>query len=229
MMKLQWLVALGTLVWVSPELAQERRAEVSVLVGWAWSEGVDADPVVTGDGNVYNRVDPKDAFKWGLSGGVLVTEGAEVGFQFGQQRTTLQAKGTNTADVGDMTVDTYHGYFAYNFFEADAMVRPYLMGGLGATHFSPVDYTRRNGQPGTIGCVTRLSTTWGAGVKLYASPNVGARLGVQWTPTYIKSDAVGWWCDPFWGCYVVGNAQYSNQFDVSGGILSGSSGDTERR
>ena len=31
--------------------------------------------------------------------------------------------------------------------------------------------------------------------------------------------AYGGGCDPFWGCYVVGNAQYSNQFDVSGGIM----------
>lgn len=49
-------------------------------------------------------------------------------------------------------------------------------------------------------------------------PRVGARVGVLWTPTYIKSDAAGWWCDPFWGCYLVGNAQYSHQFDISGGI-----------
>jgi hypothetical protein len=41
----------------------------------------------------------------------------------------------------------------------------------------------------------------------------------RWTPTYIKSDAEGWWCDPYWGCYVVGDAQYSNQFELSGGIV----------
>jgi hypothetical protein len=218
MRKLPWLVALGAIVWASPALAQERRGEVSVLFGWALSEGVDGDPVVAGDGNVYNRVDPKDSFKWGLSAGVLVGEGAEVGFLFGQQRSTLQARGTNTVDVGDMTVNTYHGYFAYNFLDEDDEIRPYVLVGVGATHFGSVDYTRLNGQTGTIGGVTRFSPTLGAGVKLYPSPNVGVRFGVQWTPTYIKSDAVGWWCDPFWGCYVVRNAQYSNQFDFSGGI-----------
>jgi hypothetical protein len=111
MTRLLWLVALGIVVWAAPAVAQEQRFEASVLLGWAFSEGVDGDPVITGDGNVYNRVDPKDSFKWGLSGGALVTEGAEVGFMFGQQRSTLEASGTNTVDVGDMTVDTYHGYF----------------------------------------------------------------------------------------------------------------------
>jgi hypothetical protein len=189
-----------------------------MLAGWSFSEGVSGDSVVTGDGNVYNRLDPKSSFKWGLAIGVLATEEAEVGFLFGQQRSTLQAKGTNTLDIGDMNVNTYHGTFAYNFFDEGDAVRPYVMGGLGATHFSPVNYTRRTGQQGTISGVTRFSTTWGAGVKLYAGPAVGARLGVQWTPTAVKSDAAGWWCDPFWGCYVVGSAQYANQFDFSGGV-----------
>jgi hypothetical protein len=65
---------------------------------------------------------------------------------------------------------------------------------------------------------TRLSSTWGAGVKFYATPNVGVRFGLQWTPTYIKSNAVGWWCDPFWGCYLAGSPEYNHQFDLSGGL-----------
>jgi hypothetical protein len=92
------------------------------------------------------------------------------------------------------------------------------MGGMGATNFSSIDYTRITGEQGTIGGETQFSTTWGAGVKVFPSPNVGARFGVQWTPTYIKSDAAGWWCDPWWGCYLVGNAQYANQWDLGGGI-----------
>jgi hypothetical protein len=213
----RWLVALVVVGWAVPAAAQERRAEVSVTAGWAFSEGVDGDAVATPDG-IFDRVDPKDSFKWGVGAGVLLGDGPEVGFLFGQQRSTLEASGTNNVDIGDMTVNTYHGYFAYNFLDDDDTVRPYVMGGLGATSFSSVEFTRLNNQTGTIGGVTRFSTTWGAGVKVYAGPAIGARVGFQWTPTYIKSDAVGWWCDPFWGCYVVGNAQYSNQFDVSGGV-----------
>jgi hypothetical protein len=58
----------------------------------------------------------------------------------------------------------------------------------------------------------------GAGAKFYGASNFGARVGVRWTPTYIKSDANGYWCDPYWGCYLTGNAQYSNQFEFNGGI-----------
>ena len=55
-------------------------------------------------------------------------------------------------------------------------------------------------------------------MKLYGSGHVGGRFGVSWTPTYIKSDAAGYWCDPSWGCYVVGDARYANQIMLNSGI-----------
>jgi hypothetical protein len=91
------------------------------------------------------------------------------------------------------------------------------MFGLGATSFSDVNFSTVN-RTGTLNGVTRFSTTWGAGVKVYGGSHVGARFGVRLTPTYIKSDAEGYWCDPYWGCYLVGDAQYSNQFEFNGGL-----------
>ena len=215
--KIALQVALATVVMASPALAQEKRVEVSVLVGWTFADGVDGQSVPTPSG-IFDRVDPKDSFKWGLGFGVLATENAEVGFLFGQQMTTLQAGGTSTVDIGDMNISTYHGYFGYNWGDSDAVARPYALIGLGATNYGGVDFTRANGQSGTIGSETQFSTTWGAGVKFFPSPSVGARVGLHWTPTYIKSDPGGYWCDPYWGCYLVGDAQYSNQWDFSGGI-----------
>ena len=60
-------------------------------------------------------------------------------------------------------------------------------------------------------------------MKFYGTSKVGARVGVPWTPTYIKSEAAGYWCDPYWGCYLVGNAQYSNQFEFGAASPSASS------
>jgi opacity protein-like surface antigen len=212
------LAAFAAVVCAVPAAAQDHRAEVGVVFGWTFSDGVEGDETLAGDGQIYNRVDSTDSFKWALDIGVLVTENAEVGFLFGQQLSTAEISGTTTREVGDLTVSTYHGYFAYNFGDPDAIARPYIMGGLGATNFGSVDYTTVGGASGSTNSGTQFSSTWGAGVKVYPRPNVGVRFGVQWTPTYIKSDAVGWWCDPFWGCYLVGDAQYSNQFDLSGGV-----------
>jgi len=215
--RIAWQVALATVVMASPAWAQEKRVEVSALVGWTFADGVEGQSVVTPSG-IFDRVDPKDSFKWGLGIGVLANENAEVGFLFSQQMTQFQVSGTNTVDIGDTNISTYHGYFGYNWGDSDASVRPYALIGLGATNYGGLDFTRANGQVAEIGSETQFSTTWGAGVKFYASPSVGARFGIQWTPTYIKSDAAGYWCDPYWGCYMVGDAQYSNQWDISGGI-----------
>ena len=215
--RIAWQVALAAVVMASPALAQDKRVEVSVLGGWTFADGVEGQSVITPSGS-FDRIDPKDAFKWGLGIGIMTTEKAEVGFLYGQQMTTLQVSGTSTVDVGDSSISTYHGYFGYNWGDSGSTARPYAFIGLGATNYGGVDFTRANGQAGTIGAETQFSTTWGAGVKIFPSPGIGLRVGMQWTPTFIKSDAAGYWCDPYWGCYMVGDAQYSNQWDIGGGI-----------
>ena len=106
----------------------------------------------------------------------------------------------------------------YNWGADDARIRPFAFGGVGATNYSFGDLLIPGAPAGKIPGDTRFSTTWGAGVKLYPTKNLGFRATVQWTPTYIKSTDVGYWCDPFYGCWVAGNPDYSHQFDTSGGV-----------
>lgn len=213
----QCAVVIG-LVLASFAPAYAQRAEVSGIIGWTLADGVEGDARLAGDGNLYDRVDPKDSVNWGFLVGFNATDNLEVGFQFGQQLTTAEISGTNTVELGDLTINSYHPYVAFNAAPPDAKIRPYLMIGLGATNYGSVSFTGVGGQARETGSETQFSTTWGAGVKVFPSPNVGARFGIQWTPTYIKTDSEGWWCDPYWGCYVVGDAQYANQWQFNGGI-----------
>jgi hypothetical protein len=201
----------------APAFAQGR-VEASIYGGWNFSDGVSGDGILAANGNIYDRVDPKDSGSFGFSVGILLTENTEAGFMYGLQPTSLVLGGTSDLDVGDMSVTTYHGYFAYNFGPADSKMRPFVYGGLGATNFGSVDFTVP-GRTGTLKGETQFSSTWGAGVKFFPAPRIGVRAAMSFTPTYIKSDAEGLWCDPFWGfCYVVADAQYSNQFGFSGGV-----------
>ena len=201
---------------VVPAFAQGR-VEVSGFVGFSIADGVDGNAILAGDGNIYDTVEPDDSAVYGFTVGFLAGEGAEFGFRWAQQPTSLLISGTTETNIGDMSINSYHGYFAYNFGEADAKMRPFVLIGLGATSFGSVtvntglrDFTT-NGE-------TQFSTTWGGGVKIFPNPKVGVRLAVEWTPTYIKTDTAGWWCDPYWGCYLVGNAQYSNSLQFNGGV-----------
>ena len=212
------LTAIAVAVAAATASAQGARVEISGTAGWTFSDGVGGETAVTVPGvGVFDSIGPKDAFSWGARLGFNVTPNVEVGFLFNQQSTKYEVGGTSTFDLGDVSVYNYHGYFAFNFGDEDASVRPYILGGLGATQYGKISVTAA-GTTRDLGGETQFSTTWGAGVKLFPGKSFGIRLEGRWTPTYIKSDSEGWWCDPYWGCYVVANAQYSNQFELSGGV-----------
>jgi opacity protein-like surface antigen len=215
--KMIGLVSIGAvLTCVAPVAAQ--RIEVGTTFNGGLSDGVSGESHLAVDGHVYDRVDPSNGFAWGLSAGVLITPQIEAEFIWSRQGGHLQLGGTNSFTVGDMDIYTYHGAFVYNFLSEDAPFRPYVLGGLGATNYGAVSFTDNLGVQRNIDGHTKFSTTWGAGVKVYAHHNVGFRAGIRLTPSYIKTDSAGWWCDPYWGCYVVGNAQYATQLEIGGGI-----------
>jgi hypothetical protein len=217
MKRAAYLAAVGVLLG-SAAFAADPKVEFSASAGYTFSDGVSGDTVVAADGNAYNTIEPKDSFSFGFTLEFFVSPNLEVGFLYDNQKSTLQVGGTATRDIGDVAIRNYHGIFTYNFGDASSKTRFYFMGGLGATSYGSVDYLNIAGQAKTIDGPTKFSTTWAVGLKAYPSPKVGLRLQARWTPTYIKSDATGWWCDPYWGCYVTGNAQYSNQFELTGGL-----------
>jgi len=202
-------------------LAAPAQAQIEITgnIGWTVANGISGDAQQAPDGNRYNTIEPVDSVSMAFSLGYIARNGGEFGFQWGRQLSELRLRGTATTTVGDMNVDNYHGYFAYNFGEFDAAVRPYVMVGIGATNFGSVKFDAL-GQARETASTTRFSTTWGGGVKMYAGQNrnIGFKAGIRWTPTYITSEAAGWWCDPWWGCYIVGNSKYAHQFEVSGGV-----------
>lgn len=212
------LAAFLLLIGSATTWADDPKGEFSFLLGWTFSDGVTGDGVLALDGNIYDSVDPKDSFSWGLSGEFFVTPNVEVGFLYDRQKSKLEIGGTNTVEVGDMNVDDYLGTFTYNWGESDATTRPFVMGGIGATHYGAVNFTGFDGVARETPTQTKFAGSIGGGLKLYPSKAFGVRLQARWTPTYIKTDSAGWWCDPYWGCYVVGNAQYSNQFEMGAGI-----------
>jgi hypothetical protein len=203
------LTAMALALGAATAMAQDPRVELSGTAGYTFSDGVnvgsiDESPI---------QIGPKDAFSWGARLGFNVTPNVEVGFLFSMQDTDLEATGVVNRSISQ-TVYNYHGYFAYNFGDSDATARPYFLGGLGATQYGSLDTAA-----GSIGGETQFSSTWALGLKVFPSPKFGIRLETRWTPTYIKSDPEGYWCDPYWGCYTVADDEFSNQFELSGGII----------
>jgi outer membrane protein W len=210
-------VALVVVLVTAPAWAQDSKVEISGNAGWTFSDGVGGANAIAANGNVYDRIDPKDSFSWNLTLGYNFTPSWGLEFIYDQQKSKLELGGTNTVELGDFKITNYHGAFVYSFGDESATARPYVLFGAGATSY-PGLTTTVLGQQHTTEGNTKFSGTVGLGVKVYPGHNVGLKLQSRWTPTYIKSDSAGWWCDPYWGCYAVSNAQYSNQFELTGGL-----------
>jgi outer membrane protein W len=211
------LMSVGAvLTCVAPAAAQ--KMEIGTTFNSGLSDGVSGESHLAVDGHVYDRIDPSNGFAWGLQIGYYITPQWETEFIYSHQGSQLEIGGTNTFTVGDMSVSTYHGAITYNFGEEESRFRPYIFGGLGATNYGSVTFTDNLCTSREIGGQSKFSTTWGGGVKVYANKNVGFKAAVRFTPAYIKTDSAGWWCDPYWGCYVVGNAQYATQIEIGAGL-----------
>jgi hypothetical protein len=210
------LVFSGLLALTSTPALAQIQAEASATIGWTFSDGVSfsASPI---NGVTYSRIDPKDGLSFGLTFGVYVSPQSELEFRYNRQSTHYEVTGTGSGTTlvasSDTHIDNYHGNYVYNFGEPDMHTRPYFLIGLGATSFGDATFPTH-----TVTGLSRFSWDLGLGVKVYPSKNVGVKAGVNWVPTYIKTDQTGWWCDPFWGCAPVGNVQYANQWELAGGV-----------
>lgn len=206
------LMALAMVLVAATAQAQDSNLEISATAGYTFSDGVSGQ-------EDFLRVDPADAFSWGLRLGYLLNENNEIGVLFNMQSTTLDiSNNSESATLGDMSVFNYHAYYTYLFGSRDARARPYLLIGLGATQFGSVDATLGDQQQEVDGG-TKFSASFGLGAKInMANPKWGLRVEARYTPTYIKSDPGGWWCG-YWGCYVTEDPQYANQFELSAGVI----------
>ena len=199
--------------------AQGKRVEITGSAGWTFSDGVGGPGVKVGSFGTYDRIDPLNALSWGARVGFLLGGHSEVGLLFSQQSTDLDITGASSLKIADVKVRNYHGYLAYNFLTTDTFARPYLLLGFGTTRYAPTAVPVA-GVTRDVNGNSKFSGTGAIGLKLFPEGrNFGLRLEGRWTPTRIKSDASGFWCDPYWGCYLGSKAQYSNQFEWSGGIM----------
>jgi hypothetical protein len=212
------IAVISVALWSFAVPVGAQHVEASISGGYTLSEGIETD---NRDllGQIYNKVEVNSGGSVTATFGVYATPRLMFEFLYSRQSSGLTAEGAaGKLEISDLSVENFHGNIVYHFGDAEARIRPFAFGGLGATNYSFGDLQLPGGSGPKIPGNTQFSTTWGAGVKLYLARIVGARFTARWTPTYIKSDAGGYWCDPFYGCWIVPDVDYSNQFDLSGGL-----------
>ena len=199
--------------------AQERRLEVGGNVGWTLSDGVRATDVLGTSGLLAPGIAPEDGVSYNFFASYFINENVQLGFQIGRQESELQVTTKPPIDLGSMGVENYHAVTTVLMGDDQLQARPYFLFGLGVTRYSRVNFTGLDGVPRAFPGEIRFSPTVGTGLKFYLpSHKYGLNAGVRWTPTFIKSGAEGFWCDPYWGCFTADNSQFAHQVEFAAGI-----------
>ena len=211
------VVALALIGIAAAPAAAQDRVELSGFFGYIFSEGVDVNRSVLGN---IDEIHPADGMAYGGAINVWVNGRTQVGFQLGIQDSGLEVNGTVDREVTGMSVNNYHGIVTLHGGRSNSQLRPFVVLGLGATHYRPDDLAGFS-----FDGEFQFSGTLGAGVKAYLNDRWGLGFTGRWTPTYIKSDVAGLYCSPYWNpyypgsCVVMPDPDYSHQFELSGGII----------
>jgi len=133
-------------------------------------------------------------------------------FMYNHQPTELGQHNFITDTRSDLTsadVDLYQWGFSYTFRDPSAKIRPYVVGGLGFTHFNSGGY---------LPFSNRFSYNLGIGARYFFTRHVGLRLEGRWAPTRTTT-AVEEYYDPFFGPQLIGVSNHAEQGEANLGLI----------
>jgi opacity protein-like surface antigen len=198
------LLLLGCLFATTMAVAQN--FEITPFIGGQLNGGLDVSA------GFINRIEVQNNVNYGVSAGYLLGEHAGVEFMWNHNSAgTLGqfASGGSSVKVFNLRTNQYLGNILYHLSDRETKMRPFIMFGLGGTNLSP-----DNGAKG----ITRFAWALGAGAKYNFNHRFGMRVQGKWSPSYITTTSGGFWCDPFFGCWEVGNDHFLHEFDITGGL-----------
>jgi opacity protein-like surface antigen len=148
---------------------------------------------------------------WGFNAGARLVPHLFAEFMWNRQTTTLSAHDVPTNTIVPLTnnahLDMYQGGLLYEIW-ASSHVRPYVVGGIGFTHFD---------SHGILSFSDRFSYNLGGGVKYLFAPHMALRAEMRWSPSRTTSSRTTF-CDPFLGCFVTSISNHAEQGQANVGL-----------
>jgi opacity protein-like surface antigen len=180
--------------------------EITPHVGYVTSSSIDLRPQ-----GINGEVVVDDGIEYGVSLGVSPKRGFTFEGRYTMQPTNavFDASGAQMdVNLTDLSIHQIHGNFLLWKAYPDNATRPYFLIGLGASIFDSENFDSD----------TQFSWALGLGVMRDMSEKAALRAQVRYIPTYMTESYGGTWCDPFYGCYAVGDPEYLNQWEFSLGL-----------
>jgi hypothetical protein len=185
-----------------PALAQQ--VEFTPFFGYRTGGTFQADAI-----NPYGDVEIDDSSAYGLMVNIPLTPWSQIELMADFQNSNFKGNGDifiPDENLGDVDVAYYH--VGYVFQGADPKIQPFGVISLGATNINP--------ELAGLDSETAFSTSFGGGVKIFLSKNVGLRLEGRGFYTLLdsNSDSYGH-CDYY--CYDYGEDMW--QTELRAGLI----------
>jgi opacity protein-like surface antigen len=192
----------------------QREYEVTPFFGARVGGNID----VTQQGNPnVDFLKIKNSEDYGILAGVSLWDNFQAEFMWNRQPTALSAHNPNDGTytfLSNMNLDSYQADILYHFKGPDSKFRPFIVGGLGVSHFGlpPV-----NGQ-NPLGFSNRFSFNLGGGVKYYFTQHFGVRAELRWSPSQTTQGQTQY-CDPYYGCSPTMVTNMAEQVQANIGLI----------
>lgn len=196
------IMGLGLAMWASVVSAQQGAIEVTPSLGSLSSATVDATR------GAAREFGPTGGFAWGAAVSYNLGDNSAIELNWIRRRGELAADGFTRFGLNE---NVLHVGFLGLFGDPIAHVRPYVVGGAGASLMRP----RRAGADN----VDHFSFSVGGGVKVFLTDAVGVRLQARYVGTYLNDKPDGYWCDDQQGCLYVAQAAFLHQGEYTAGLV----------
>ena len=188
-----------------------RNIEITPFGGSRFGGVIDLNPSPT---NPYDYLTIKSTWDYGVMGDVDIYPNVQAEFMWNRQPTEFGAHNFVNGVVlpaGDATLDMYQWSFLVALRAPEAKVVPYMVAGLGFTHYSADQVT--------LGFSNGFAYNIGGGVKYFFAKHVGLRLDVRYSPSR-TTHSTGTVCDPYIGyCYPATFANHARQGQANLGLV----------
>ena len=178
--------------------ASAQRFEAAGLFGYTTSGGL--DPVA----RELESYEIGGGFTWAAEFGYFFSPhfGVEASWTQREGALTL-ATSSGTGELFEIDLRQLLGNIVYQWGEENAKVRPFVLGGLGATFFGADDV------PGE----TKLAWAVGGGAKFSLHRKLGVKVQARYNPTLLNDESSDF-CDPFGFC-----ASSVSSFELLSGVV----------
>ncbi len=192
----------------------QREYEVTPFFGTRL--GGNIDETQQGNPNV-DFLKIKSSENYGILGGVSFWNNFQAEFMWNRQPTSLSAHNPMDGSYtffSNMNLDMYQGDILYHFKSPDSKFRPFIVGGLGLSHFGLPQVNGEN----PLGFSNRFSFNLGGGVKYYFTQHLGVRAEFRWSPSQ-TTQGLSQYCDPYYGCSPTTVTNMAEQVQANIGLI----------